>query len=346
MLIKKNRQSSSFIPMILDQVLVVARASSTADDYRYGYTPTEYVTIIFVALFGASTCGYSSSRSLIARVNRIFKVAHTVQSLHYRIWWPFPTIILAGVMEVLGWSGRLWSSFSPTLRTPYMIQIVTTILGPTPLVAGNFIILGGIISLLGPAYSRLSPKYYSWIFVSCDIVSLIVQGAGGGIAASADDHDGATLGGNIMLGGIVFQMVVITCYAILAAEFFARYIKNQPIYSRIGSSTTRQSEVTLASNEQYFRGELSPKIKLMMIALSFNTLCLYIRAIYRTIELSDGWNGRIITTEVYFNVLDGAMVVLAIYAINFAHPGWLLGRDPNAASKSSDSVVELESRAC
>ncbi len=39
-----------------------------------------------------------------------------------------------------------------------------------------------------------------------DIVSLIVQGAGGGIAASADDHDGATLGGNIMLGGIVFQM--------------------------------------------------------------------------------------------------------------------------------------------
>ncbi|PBK87225.1 RTA1 like protein [Armillaria gallica] len=314
--------------MILDQVLVVARAtSSTADDYRYGYTPTEYVTIIFVALFGAST------------------FAHTVQSLHYRIWWPFPTIILAGVMEILGWSGRLWSSFSPTLRTPYMIQIVTTILGPTPLVAGNFIILGGIISLLGPAYSRLSPKYYSWIFVSCDIVSLIVQGAGGGIAASADDHDGATLGGNIMLGGIVFQMVVITCYAILAAEFFVRYIKNQPIYSRIGSSTRRQSEVTLASNEQYFRGELSGKIKLMMIALSFNTLCLYIRAIYRTIELSDGWNGRIITTEVYFNVLDGAMVVLAMYAINFAHPGWLLGRDPNANSKSSDSVIELESRA-
>ncbi|KAK0462227.1 RTA1 like protein-domain-containing protein [Armillaria novae-zelandiae] len=287
-----------------------------ADDYRYGYTPTEYVTIIFVALFGAST------------------FAHTVQSLHYRMWWPFPTIILAGVLEVLGWSGRLWSSFSPTLRNPYMIQIVTTIIGPTPLVAGNFIILGGIISLLGPVYSRLSPKYFS----------LIIQGAGGGIAASADDHAGATRGGNIMLGGIIFQMVVITCYAILAAEFFFRYIKNQPVYSRIGSRATRQSEVTLASNEQYFRGDLSPKIKLMAIALSFNTLCLYIRAIYRTIELSDGWNGRIITTEVYFNVLDGAMVVLAIYAINFAHPGRLLGRDLNAVSKSSDSVVELESR--
>ncbi|KAK0462876.1 RTA1 like protein-domain-containing protein [Desarmillaria tabescens] len=314
--------------MILDQALVVARASSTGDDYRYGYTPTEYVTIIFVALFGGST------------------FAHTVQSLHYRLWWPFPTIILAGTLEVLGWSGRLWSSFSPTLRTPYMIQIVTTIIGPTPLVAGNFIILGGIISLLGPAYSRLSPKYYSWIFVSCDIISLIVQGAGGGIAASAKDASGATLGGNIMLGGIVFQLVVITCYAILATEFLIRYLQNRPIYARIGSTAARQSEVTLPSNEQYFRGDLSRKIKLMMIALSFNTLCLYIRAIYRTIELSDGWNGRIITTEVYFNVLDGAMVVLAIYAINFAHPGWLLGQYPaNVDTKSSESVLELESRA-
>ncbi|KAG7442719.1 RTA1-domain-containing protein [Guyanagaster necrorhizus] len=315
--------------MILDQVLVVARASSKNGDYRYGYTPTEYVAIIFVALYGAST------------------FAHTVQSLHYRMWWPFPTIILAGVLETLGWSARLWSSFSPTLRNPYMIQIVTTILGPTPLVAGNFIILGEIISLLGPAYSRLSPKYYSRIFVSFDIISLIVQGTGGGIAASANDDKGTKLGGNIMLGGIVFQLVVISCYAILAAEFLVRYRKNRPIYSRFGSSTMRQSEATLPINEQYFRGELSSKIRLMIIALAFNTLCLYIRAIYRTIELSDGWKGRIITTEVYFNVLDGAMVVLAIYTINFAHPGLLLRRDSgNASSKSSDSVVELESRAC
>ena len=62
---------------------------------------------------------------------------------------------------------------------------------------------------------------------------------------------------------------------------------------------------------------------------------------YRTIELADGWNGRIISTQVYFSgldltylvnailiiltdVLDGAMVTLAIYTLNFAHPGFLL----------------------
>jgi hypothetical protein len=31
------------------------------------------------------------------------------------------------------------------------------------------------------------------------------------------------------------------------------------------------------------------------------------RSIYRIIELSTGWHGRIIETEVYFNVLDGAI---------------------------------------
>lgn len=60
----------------------------------------------------------------------------------------------------------------------------------------------------------------------------------------------------------------------------------------------------------------------MVSGLSFSTLCLFIRyvrfsfpwvpaesdtfpvpdsAIYRTIELADGWNGRIIRTEVYFS---------------------------------------------
>jgi hypothetical protein len=46
--------------------------------------------------------------------------------------------------------------------------------------------------------------------------------------------------------------------------------------------------------------------------------------VYRVIELQDGWLGRIIRTQVYFNVLDGAMVTLAMCTFNFAHPGSLL----------------------
>lgn len=88
--------------------------------------------------------------------------------------------------EIIGWSGRLWSSHSPLALNPYLMQcvpllslsfyalwaswmmtngcvlwvlcrITTTIIAPTPLVAANFVILGKIIAMLGTQYSRLGP---------------------------------------------------------------------------------------------------------------------------------------------------------------------------------------------
>ena len=37
-------------------------------------------------------------------------------------------------------------------------RIVCTIIGPTPLLAANFIIFGAIIRILGPMYSRIGPR--------------------------------------------------------------------------------------------------------------------------------------------------------------------------------------------
>ncbi|KAJ8509286.1 hypothetical protein ONZ45_g8529 [Pleurotus djamor] len=218
-----------------------------------------------------------------------------------------------------------------------MMQITATILAPTPLVAANFIILGRIIARLGPVYSRLSPKWYTIVFLSCDIIALIVQGVGGGMAASAADGEGnADLGGNIMLGGIVFQLVAITVYSICAFEFFMRYLYDRPVRS-VAKPIGRDQDAT--------RGLLDARLKLMTGALFFSTLLLFIRSVYRTIELADGWDGRIITTEVYFNVLDGTMVLLAMFTLNFAHPGILLRTKPRNTiikeKRSEDSVQTL-----
>ena len=40
----------------------------------------------------------------------------------YRMWWLIPTAVLAGMGEVIGWSGRLWSSLNLPLNTPFLIQ--------------------------------------------------------------------------------------------------------------------------------------------------------------------------------------------------------------------------------
>lgn len=233
----------------------------------------------------------------------------------------FPTAISAGALEVLGWTGRLWSSYETYKRGPFLIQIVSTIIGPTPLLAANFVVLGEIIRRLGTQYSRLGPRFYTIIFCSFDVISLAFQAVGGATAASAEynDRETADRGGNIMLGGIVFQLFTITVYSILASEFFYRLLRNRPI-AKSSPADARSPTATPAG------GELTTLIKYMVGTLAFTILCLFIRAIYRTIELADGWKGRIITTEVYFNVLDGAMVVLAMIALDFVHLGYFIYR--------------------
>ncbi|KAL1695685.1 RTA1 like protein-domain-containing protein [Schizophyllum commune] len=259
----------------------------------YGYVPTEWVCIMYVALFSITTA------------------THLGQAIYTRCWWLLPTVGLCGALEIFGWAGRLWSAHEVLEKDPFMMQIVATILGPTPLLAANFIVMGRLVGKLGPEFSRLSPRLYSILFLSCDLVSLIVQGVGGGIAASANDHENADLGGNIMLGGIAFQIVVITFFTASSAEFLWRYSSNRPI-SRTTSTKIRG------------RASLPTKLQLALLLVAGSTGLLFIRAIYRTIELSDGWGGKIITTEVWFNIFDAAMVVVAMYLENALHPGWLL----------------------
>ncbi|PBK62182.1 RTA1 like protein [Armillaria solidipes] len=290
------------------------------DNDLYGYVPTKGVTLMFIILFGIST------------------LTHTLQGMYFRMWWTIPTILLGGSLEILGWSARFWSSISPRLDTPFTIQITATIIGPTPLVAANFIILGAIIRILGPAYSRLSPRAYSRIFISCDILALFTQAAGGSMASSNGDLNA---GSNVMLGGIAFQLGVIVFYAILGCEFLLRYNYDRPFTRRRNRNLSSRT----LSSPNTERGVIDKGLKYMIRALAFSTVCLIVRAIYRTIELADGWDGKVIHTQAYFNVFDGAMVILAIYILNVAHPGYMIGRgmgkDRAIEEQKSESAVEL-----
>ncbi|KAJ6628584.1 hypothetical protein B0H10DRAFT_2184798 [Mycena sp. CBHHK59/15] len=269
--------------MTLSNITALLPRSGSTDiaDSKYGYIPSEKIAIMFLALFGV--------------------ILHIGQTIYFRLWWLLPTACLCGIGELVGWSGCLWSSFYPSLDDPYMTQITTTTIAPTPLIAMSFILLGRIVERLGSCYSRITPKWYSIIFCSCDFVALVVQGLSGGMTASADDEAGSDL------------FVAIIAYTASAVDFLRRYNKDL----------------------------LVREILTMAKAAS----------IYRIIELSTGWNGVVIETEVYFNVLDGGMVVLSIYTINIAHPGLLLGSARSAQRYSlamqklrteSPSSVKLE----
>ncbi|KAF8170088.1 RTA1-like protein [Pholiota molesta] len=289
----------------------------------YHYIPTEGVAITFIVLYAFST------------------VAHLGQATYYRMWWLLPTVCLCGLLEIIGWSARLWSSFSPSLSSPFEMQITATILGPTPFLAANFVIFGAMIQRLGTQYSRLSPKMYTILFCTCDVISLIVQ-AVGFYQLTLTCPSNSSQGGNIMLGGISFQLLTITLYALCASEFYVRYARDWPIRK----APMNEKDETITANPQSMTNKTSLMTAALILARRVSSYGIYLKAVYRTIELSDGWNGRIISTQVYFNVLDGAMVTLAMYTTNIAHPGLLLGRGmglvkaPHSASPGSDTNSE------
>lgn len=282
----------------------------------YHYVPTEWICVLFVVLYSIST------------------VLHLGQALRYKLWWMIPTATFAGILEILGWSARLWSSRSPKLLTPFEMQLVGTIIAPTPLVAANFIILGKIITQVGPEYSRLTPKLYTILFCCFDVICLIVQAVGGASAAhSASTKTSATMGANIMLGGIAAQLFAIVVYVTLAAETLIRLKYNAPFRYVEQPRILEKGQRAVSKN-----------LQLMLCGMALCTLCIFIRSVYRTVELANGWAGPVISTERYFDWLDGGLVTLAIYTLNFIHPGiWVKKDDPTV--HASQQAVDEEASA-
>jgi RTA1 like protein len=188
-------------------------------------------------------------------------------------------------------------------------------LAPTFFTAGIYILLGRFISLLGRESSLVRPALYLWIFCSCDFLSLVIQAVGGGMASEANEAGGDTKPGtDIMVAGIVIQLASITVFVFLALEFLRRTIRQDIIRSM------KRTMVPL------------------LCAMVLSILAIYVRSVYRTIELLQGWTGYLITTETYFVVLDGAMMVLAVVVFNVIHPGWFMPTKKEVKLATSTSM--------
>lgn len=148
--------------------------------------------------------------------------------------------------------------------------------------------------MVGPQYSRLPARWYTWIFIGCDILSLILQGAGGGTAATADDSqpDQQKLGTNLMIAGIVFQVITLLVFGCFAA----RYAMNA-YHSR---SQFSQSTIALLDNTRF-------KLFLVSLLVAFTTI--FTRCVYRIAELAPGWSNPIMRRENEYIVLESVYVL-------------------------------------
>lgn len=106
-------------------------------------------------------------------------------------------------------------------------QLIGLTIGPAFLSAAIYLCLGRIVIIYGPQVSRIKPRLYSMIFMTCDVVSLILQATGGALASTGDTQDDVDLGVNIMIAGLISQVVSLSAFGILCVDFAIR-VKRRP----------------------------------------------------------------------------------------------------------------------
>jgi hypothetical protein len=177
----------------------------------------------------------------------------------------------------------------------------------------------------------MKPMWYSYIFIACDVISLAIQAAGGGTAAGAlTVYESADNGTHIMVGGLAFQVFTMSIFMCLFLDFLWK-IK----YMRKGHDD-------MEFNPKYAHLRERKMFKWFPVVIFIGVILVYIRSIYRVIELAEGWTGYLIVHEVFFMILDALMMALCIVLFVPFHPGVVLGRGTIAIEGSKAYAQERE----
>jgi hypothetical protein len=163
----------------------------------------------------------------------------------------------------------------------------------------------------GEENSPISPKKIPRIFITCDVISLILQGTGGALAAWYAQQEKMPDNGNYtIIGGLSFQAFTLLVFLGLSANFGIRTLK---AYRQHGHSAL--SEDPTARKLRH-----SKRFKFLLFSLAFSAVLIFMRSVYRVIELSEGWKGPLMTTEKFVMWLEAIPVAVSGFFLALFHP--------------------------
>ncbi|KAF7552334.1 hypothetical protein G7Z17_g4401 [Cylindrodendrum hubeiense] len=240
------------------------------------------------------------------------------------------TMCLGLLTETLGYVSRVLINGNPFSRDYFLWYLITLTIGPVFIAAAIYLTLGRIVVVHGESISRIKPRTYTTFFLGCDIISLVVQAVGGGIAASTPltNPHMIDVGTNILVAGLSIQVASLFAFSASSLEFFWRVRKNPDL-----------------CNPEFTDLVNSKRFKMFLIAIFGATACLFIRTLFRSVELSEGFKGELANKEVEFMVLDGVMVILASMLLTVCHPAYGFGKRWNEAGfrfRTSKAKVDQE----
>ncbi|RCK66784.1 Sphingoid long-chain base transporter RSB1 [Candida viswanathii] len=269
---------------------------------------------------------------------------YTLMIIKSRYWWFNITFFIGYGMEFIGFLGRVLAVGRETDLSFYTMQSFCLTVAPAFIMGGIYFIFGQLVVVHGSEFSRLPPMWYSYFFITADVCTILIQGTGGGIASSNLTGNAGTV---IMIIGVASQVAAMSIFLFFWFEFLVR------VYFRYSNRETARSSLTernvsnfmklflnLPSTRGYRKNYLDesydPTYRNIRqnylfgwfpLAITVAVIAIYIRCVYRVVELAQGWNGYLMVHEVYLLVLDALMVTICGLVFIPFHPYWVFGKE-------------------
>ncbi|KAF3027619.1 hypothetical protein E8E15_003380 [Penicillium rubens] len=275
----------------------------------YEYYPSMGAAVVFVICFAIVT------------------LMHTYHLFRTRTWFFIP-LVIGGYFELVGYIGRAMSSKQSPDWTigPYVMQSTLLLVAPALFAASIYMELGRIIMMVkGEQFSLIRVGWTTKIFVAGDVLSFLMQASGAGImvtgTSSADPSSSTSTGQNVVIGGLIVQIVFFGFFLISAFIF----------QQRMGS----HSGARAVADEYPWRKH--------MWALYSSSILILIRSIVRVVEYVQGPHGYLMEHEVFIYVFDGLLMFAMMVIFVIIHPSevnYLLGRGRVVTAMGGLKVME------
>jgi RTA1 like protein len=196
-------------------------------------------------------------------------------------------------------------------KISFITQLTTLTLAPAFFAAAIYFSLARIVITFGAQNSRISPKNIPRIFITCDVISLILQGTGGALAAWYAQQEKMPDNGNYtLIGGLSFQALTLLVFLCLSGDFAIRTIKN---VKKNGGQGLNEDLISR-------RLRRSTTFRLLLASLTISAVLIFMRSVYRVIELSEGWKGELMTNERFVIMLEAIPVAISGLLLSIFHP--------------------------
>ena len=158
-------------------------------------------------------------------------------------------------------------------------------------------------------HSFIKPTLLTKIFVTGDVLSLLVQAGAAGLMVSGDNYK---KGEQMVIGGLMIQVIMFAIFAVTSVVFGRRIQRTPTPESRDSSNPWKKS------------------MRMLYIVSAF----IMIRSVFRVIEYAMGNTGYLLQHEWTLYIFDSTLMFAVMVIYYFWYPTWVAPEKIEAQSFS------------